>query len=838
MDEQPAFTTQQSSEEVASLTSPEEIKPPVLSAPSTAVQPASASSDCLSPIVFLILLAWIILTSFVRQSINLTASIQPLPSVRWMALAGAFVQAVLLAVPLVPLAVFWRNPRYKAIFKALALVTSMLIILAPGYLPDIDAAQSQAFLHILSVSFFLLIWLLLARRGKNEKQPGQENRSSNSPVLWFTALLVAGLVSYPWLVNGALGSLLDTFLQLIFGLLLGLVAVLLTIPLVNDLRRTSPGLWQDYFLGSFSIGGILFILVSAPAFSFGALQTLLMIFVPVLGWVVMALVLHSRPTVGPLTFLIGLTTAAPMIWIDPDELALIVSSSAGEILGWAYRSAFISLALLIGSAILLMFILALRRPTPESTTSAAAPAWLTGLIAAAAAFAWAGAAFIYITSGQPGFYGERMFVILNSQADLSAAPQIADYNQRRQYVYETLVKHADDTQTDIRAMLERLGVEYTPYYLVNAIELSGNPILRIWLLTRPEVDRILDSPRMRPLPETPPIEGGYESLPTATLWNLKMIRADQVWRDFAVTGEGIVVGQSDSGVQGNHPELADSYRGKNGDNNYNWFDPWNGSTQPVDIGGHGTHTLGTIVGRNTGVAPGATWYGCVNLARNLGNPALYIDCMQFMLAPFPLGGSPLHNGDPARGAHVINNSWGCPELEGCDANTFLEAIHSLRAAGVFVVASAGNDGPDCSTLNTPPPIYAEAFAVGAIDRSASLAFFSSIGPVTVDGSNRVKPDIVAPGQDILSSLPNNTYGTNSGTSMAGPHIVGVVALMWSANPKLIGNIELTEQILRETAQPYNGRLPECPGAADHPSTASGYGIVDAYAAVQRALQVP
>jgi subtilisin family serine protease len=206
-----------------------------------------------------------------------------------------------------------------------------------------------------------------------------------------------------------------------------------------------------------------------------------------------------------------------------------------------------------------------------------------------------------------------------------------------------------------------------------------------------------------------------------------------------------------------------------------------------------------------------------------------------MLAPFPIGGDPLYDGDAVLGAHVINNSWGCPQIEGCDANTFLAAVNALTSAGVFVVASAGNDGPNCDTLNVPPPIYLDAFAVGAIDRNSNLANFSSIGPVTSDGSDRVKPDIVAPGVNVLSSLPNSTYGSFSGTSMAGPHVVGVVALMWSANPALIGDIDRSREILEQSAKSYQGYLPNCPGAAQTPSTAYGYGIIDAYRAVEMAL---
>jgi subtilisin family serine protease len=139
-------------------------------------------------------------------------------------------------------------------------------------------------------------------------------------------------------------------------------------------------------------------------------------------------------------------------------------------------------------------------------------------------------------------------------------------------------------------------------------------------------------------------------------------------------------------------------------------------------------------------------------------------------------------------------------------------------------------------LDNPPAIYNSVFSVGAVDQGGNMAPFSSRGPVTIDGSNRIKPDISAPGVEVVSSLPNGTYGSESGTSMAGPHLVGVVALMWSADPKLIGDIDRTDQILIQTAKPYTGAEP--PGqcfTGVKPNNAYGYGIVDAYDAVKMAL---
>jgi len=430
-----------------------------------------------------------------------------------------------------------------------------------------------------------------------------------------------------------------------------------------------------------------------------------------------------------------------------------------------------------------------------------------------------------------------LFVILRDQADLRQAVSIPGREDRVRFVYKTLTEHADAAQSGLRGALDRLGLRYQPYYLVNAIEVEGGPLVRLYLATRPEVERVLDSPRLRPLPAPAAASRGSDFTPNGPQWNITLIGADRVWNELGVTGAGIVIGQSDSGAQGDHPALRESYRGRTGGDDYNWIDPWNGTKSPTDIGGHGTHTLGSALGRGgIGVAPGAEWIGCVNLARNLGNPAVYLDCMQFMLAPYPQTGDPFTDGDPTKAAHILNNSWGCPPIEGCDAGVLQPAVSALRAAGLFVVASAGNDGPDCGSVHDPIALYADVLSVGAIDEFGNVAGFSSRGPVNVDGSGRVKPEIVAPGDGILSAYPGSTYSYASGTSMAGPHVAGVVALMWSANPALIGDIDRTTQILIETARPYTGSTAGDCFSTEIPNNVYGYGMVDAYAAVTKALE--
>ena len=446
----------------------------------------------------------------------------------------------------------------------------------------------------------------------------------------------------------------------------------------------------------------------------------------------------------------------------------------------------------------------------------------------------------------------EFLVVLAEQVDLGGAAACSTRENRLRYVYDALREVARRSQAPLLAELNAAGVDYRPFYVVNMLAVKGDRALVTRLAAHPDVARVAANPRVRhSLPETMLALPGLQA-PQGIEWNVAQINADDVWA-LGDTGQGIVVAGQDTGYDWDHPALVDRYRGYNGitaTHDYNWHDAIHtddphtsvgnpcgfDSPVPCDDDGHGTHTMGTIIGddgagNQIGVAPGARWIGCRNMEDGWGTPATYAECFEFFLAPYPIGGDPFVDGVPGLAPHVINNSWTCPPTEGCEPDTLEAIVENVRAAGIVVVASAGNSGPRCGSVSAPPAIYDAAFTVGATDGSDIIATFSSRGAVTVDGSGRPKPDIVAPGVGVRSSVLGGWYGWKSGTSMAGPHVAGAVALLWSAFPDLVGDVDTTERILLGAARP---RVDTTCGAepGGHPNNVYGWGVLDALAAVQ------
>jgi subtilisin family serine protease len=438
----------------------------------------------------------------------------------------------------------------------------------------------------------------------------------------------------------------------------------------------------------------------------------------------------------------------------------------------------------------------------------------------------------------------------------------------RTLLYQYLTDFARRSQTPLWQWLDAQGVEYRPFYIVNAIEVMGDAELIAALRQRPEVARLAANPRVaipEPEREADVLPRGQQAV--AAPYGILYTNAPQVW-ELGYRGQGVVIASQDTGVDWTHPALQSKYRGWDSatltaTHEYNWFDAWGMEGRagcdpdpqiPCDDNGHGTHTVGTLLGSddddpNTpviGMAPDAEWIGCRNMNRGNGTPASYTACFQFFLAPYPQNGDPFTDGEPAKAPDLINNSWYCPPEEGCDLESLRQVVQTVQAAGQLIVVSAGNHGPSCASIKYPISAYVEVFSVGAHSSEGVVANFSSRGPVVVDGSGQIKPEISAPGVSVLSSRVGGGYMTLSGTSMASPHVAGAVALLWSAAPHLKGQLDETEQILVKSATPVldtsiihwfyddEERL-VCISGSKSPNYTYGYGRLDAAAAVDMAL---
>ena len=415
----------------------------------------------------------IIVISFVAQGIGWGGALFGLSSSSQVpAFAATLIQALLLAGPLALLAFIWPALRYRAMFQTWLAAALVLLALSPIRLLPPVAGQSAYLLQAAILGLILLLLRVLFPIWSVGAQSG-------------IALAVAAglglLAGLPWVRIGALGSFLDiaiaAILALLFGLTAGRIVGRFWLHPLETANRT-PG--RDYFTGGIVIGVAW--LIVASGLSLNGVQIAVMLALPALGWAAMAVATFGAVRPQPtrwlaVAFLVATATWAGIAFVDSDGMAPIIGDA---ILGDVLKASLI--AAVIGWLIALVMWLMLRRTWRVSAVAPLRSGWL---IVPALMILVAG--LVFATGGQMGTHGDRLFVVLREQADVSGAAQMTDYDARRNYVYDTLVTHAERTQAPLRVTLDRLGVSYTPYYLVNALEVSGGLPMRWWLETRGDV---------------------------------------------------------------------------------------------------------------------------------------------------------------------------------------------------------------------------------------------------------------------------------------------------------------------------------------------------------------
>ncbi|MBC8367930.1 S8 family serine peptidase, partial [bacterium] len=413
----------------------------------------------------------------------------------------------------------------------------------------------------------------------------------------------------------------------------------------------------------------------------------------------------------------------------------------------------------------------------------------------------------------------------------------ASRRERHRQVVEAL-QDATRSQRDLIAYLETSGdvLCYRSHWIANLIVLTATRAEIETIAARDDVLRVepnFEPELIAPMGEFNP--SGEREIGITE--GLVAVRAPEVWYELGYTGLTRLVGSFDTGVDGNHEALASRWRGNHEPWQECWLDVLDGGTSfPLDLDGHGTHTCGTITGvapdDSVGVAWGAEWIACNGIdqpvSEDFDNDVF--TCLEWFTDP---------DGDPGTVddvPDVIQNSWGVGEHLSYPScfDLWWTTIDNLEAAGTVAVWSAGNNGPDPSSMGSPADRAASltnCFSVGAVDATNfgwpyPIANFSSRGPTTceVDPGLEVKPEVVAPGVHVYSSLPGGIYGYNDGTSMSGPHVAGVVALMRQANPNL--DVDSIKQIIMDTAADLGD-----PGEEN----TYGNGLVDAYAAVSAVI---
>ena len=421
----------------------------------------------------------------------------------------------------------------------------------------------------------------------------------------------------------------------------------------------------------------------------------------------------------------------------------------------------------------------------------------------------------------------NVFAMMAGQADLRGSEGITDRVTRLNHVHDVLTAQAASSQSAIAAYLGRRGARYVSFWINNSVYVyDADKALVEALAARSDVTYVRAD---HEIPLDLPVSARQSDAPQGIEWGVAMINADDVWAQ-GDRGAGVVVASVDTGVRWTHNALHNQYRGSAGDHDYNWWDPDHVFAAPTDQVGHGTHTMGTMVGddggaNQIGVAPEAKWIAAQGCDLLFCTDFDLTSSAQFLTCPTRVDGS---DPDCSKAPNVINNSWG-----GGGGDPWYKAYtNAWLAAGIAPIFSIGNSGPGCNTAGSPGD-YRFVTGVGAVDINSVLASFSSRGPGVF---RPVKPDFVAPGDGVRSSYNtgDNAYAVLSGTSMAAPHVSGMMALLISHSPgATLVDLYVATRNTAVKGLPNPPDPDTCGGKSYtvYPNYHYGHGRVDALAAV-------